>query len=150
MTLPAIIIMVIGIIAAIVGVNKQKQGASWGQALAIVGAIIAIGAAVWNFVGTLNGDQKGIQKNQRAQQLRGLLDEGETGLLVAYGGLSAPAKKFVCRHGDLASLDGWSLADLALEHRDALAARWPRLYLQDVSAGADAEGASASRSPFQT
>ena len=72
MTLPAIIIMVIGIIAAIVGVNKQKQGASWGQALAIVGAIIAIGAAVWNFVGTLNGDQKGIQKNQRAQQLRGL------------------------------------------------------------------------------
>ncbi len=72
MTLPAIIIMVIGIIAAIVGVNKQKQGATWGQPLAIIGAILAIGAAVWNFVGTLNGDQKGIQKNQRAQQLRGL------------------------------------------------------------------------------
>ena len=50
-----IIPMAIGIVLALFGMSKQKSGAPWGQPLAILGAIIAIGAALWNVVGQATG-----------------------------------------------------------------------------------------------
>ena len=55
MTLPCIIVMVIGVALALCGMNKQKAGAVWGQPLSIIGAIIAIVGALWNSVNTLAG-----------------------------------------------------------------------------------------------
>lgn len=67
MTLPCIIIMIVGVVAALFGMNKQKQGAAWGQGLAIVGAIVAIGAALWNVGNTVAGGstKAAIAREQR-------------------------------------------------------------------------------------
>ena len=59
MHLPQIIIMVIGAVAAFLGWSNSKKGAAWGQPVTIIGAIIAICAALWSSLGTITGaDQK--------------------------------------------------------------------------------------------
>ena len=57
-TIIRVLIMAIGAIIAIVGMNKSKGGAVWGQPLAICGAIIAIIAALWGIKRTIAGDDK--------------------------------------------------------------------------------------------
>lgn len=68
-----IIPMAIGIVAALFGMNKQKQGATWGQPLAILGAIIAIGSALWNVVGQATGSNTNAiaDREQRYMFLQG-------------------------------------------------------------------------------
>jgi hypothetical protein len=55
-TIIRVVIMAIGAIIAIVGMNKSKGGAVWGQPLAVCGAIIAIIAALWGIKRTIAGD----------------------------------------------------------------------------------------------
>jgi hypothetical protein len=55
MSITQIIVMIIAGIGAFVGMSKQKEGAAWGQPLAIVCAIIAIVAALWSAIGTMSG-----------------------------------------------------------------------------------------------
>lgn len=68
-----IIPMAIGIVAALFGMSKQKQGATWGQPLAILGAIIAIGSALWNVVGQATGGSTNAiaDREQRYMFLQG-------------------------------------------------------------------------------
>ncbi|NMA46985.1 MAG: hypothetical protein GX945_10530 [Lentisphaerae bacterium] len=54
-SVPQIIVMIIAGIGAFIGMSKQKEGATWGQPLAIVCAIIAIVAALWSAIGTMTG-----------------------------------------------------------------------------------------------
>lgn len=67
MSITCIVIMVVGIVAALFGMNKQKKGAVWGQPLAVLGAILAIGAALWNVVNTSigGGQDAAISREQR-------------------------------------------------------------------------------------
>ncbi len=67
MSIGAIIVMAIGIIAALAGMNYQKKGAVWGQPLAIVGAVLAIAAALWNVAENagLGGTEAAIAREQR-------------------------------------------------------------------------------------
>lgn len=55
MSIAQIIVMIVAGIGAFVGMSKQKEGAAWGQPLAIVCAIIAIVAALWSAIGTMTG-----------------------------------------------------------------------------------------------
>lgn len=64
------------------------------------------------------------------QQLRGCLDEGELGVIVAYSGLQKPAQEFASRHG-IAVIDGPRLRDLAIEHEDRLAEKFPQVFGQE-------------------
>ena len=69
-----IVPMIIGIVAALFGMNKQKQGAPWGQPLAILGAIIAIASAIFSFGHQLTGgsNTSAIQnREQRFMFLKG-------------------------------------------------------------------------------
>ena len=50
-----IILMIIGIAVALFGMKQQKQGAVWGQPLAIVGALLAIVCALWSSFRTVTG-----------------------------------------------------------------------------------------------
>lgn len=65
MSIPCIIIMVIGIAIALYGMNIQKKGAAIGQPLAIIGAILAIGCALWNATKNFGGDDAAIAREQR-------------------------------------------------------------------------------------
>ncbi|MBR6471754.1 MAG: hypothetical protein IKS83_08145 [Victivallales bacterium] len=73
MSIYTIIPMVIGIVAALFGMSKQKQGAPWGQLVAIVGAVLAIGAALFNttkhFTGSDNDEIK--DREQRYSFVQG-------------------------------------------------------------------------------
>ena len=73
MTIYTIIPMAIGIVVALFGMSKQKQGATWGQPLAILGAIIAIGSALWNVVGQATGGNSNAiaDREQRYMFLQG-------------------------------------------------------------------------------
>lgn len=51
MSLPIIAVMAIAGIGAIVGITKQKAGAAWGQPVAILCALIGIGAALSSLFG---------------------------------------------------------------------------------------------------
>ena len=62
-----IILMVIGIAAALAGMKQQKQGAAWGQPLAIVGALLAIACALWSSIRTVTG---GANSEASARELR--------------------------------------------------------------------------------
>ena len=62
-----IVIMIIGGIGAFVGMNKSKEGATWGQPLAIVCAIIAIVAALWSSIGTMTGGGQSSMGNRETQ-----------------------------------------------------------------------------------
>ena len=62
-----IILMVIGIVAALAGMKQQKQGAVWGQPLAIVGALLAIACALWSSIRTVTG---GATSEASARELR--------------------------------------------------------------------------------
>ncbi len=64
MSLIQIALMVVGIVAALVGMKQQKQGAVWGQPLAIVGALLAIGSALYSSFGTITG-KAGSAASQR-------------------------------------------------------------------------------------
>ena len=68
-----IIPMAIGIIAALFGMSQQKKGMAWGQPLAILGAIIAIGSALWNVVGQATGSNTNaiVDREQRYMFLQG-------------------------------------------------------------------------------
>jgi len=70
MTIGRIIIAVIGGIIALVGYNKQKQGAAWGQAVAVIGAIIAIIAALWGIKRQLSGDDLKDARNREYEYQR--------------------------------------------------------------------------------
>lgn len=64
--LQCIIVMAVGFAIALFGMNKQKQGATWGQAVAALGAIIAIVAACWNLFGNFFGaKEKGRAREER-------------------------------------------------------------------------------------
>ena len=65
-TIIRVIIMAIGAVIAIVGMNKAKGGAIWGQPLAICGAIIAIIAALWGIKRTIAGDD---MKEARSREI---------------------------------------------------------------------------------
>ncbi|MGN0866071.1 MAG: hypothetical protein ACI4SG_00120 [Oligosphaeraceae bacterium] len=77
MDLKWILVMVAGFIAAMVGMNKQKAGASWGQILAIIGAIIAVAGAAMNLMGFFRqGSQSRDRENRYMYlQARMLADE---------------------------------------------------------------------------
>ena len=53
-TVIRVIVMIIGGIIAIIGMNKHKQGAGWGQPLAVIGAIVAIIAALSLYLDFVN------------------------------------------------------------------------------------------------
>ena len=63
MNMVQIIVMIVAGIVAFVAMNKQKQGAAWGQPVAIICAIIAIVAALWSTVSNLSGS--GAKKAHR-------------------------------------------------------------------------------------
>lgn len=65
-TIMRILVMAIGAVIAIVGMNKSKAGAVWGQPLAIIGAIIAIIAALWGIKRTIAGDD---MKEARSREI---------------------------------------------------------------------------------
>ncbi len=65
MDLKYIVVMVVGFAIAMFGMKKQKAGASWGQALAIVGALIAIVGAIMNLTGFIGGSSKGMAREKR-------------------------------------------------------------------------------------
>ena len=73
MTIYTIIPMAIGIVVALFGMSKQKQGATWGQPLAILGALIAIGSALANVVGQATGNSTNAiaDREQRYTFLQG-------------------------------------------------------------------------------
>lgn len=66
-----IAVMVVGFIAAMVGMKKQKLGIGWGQPLAIVGAIIAVGGAVMNLSGFMGSKSKQMDAEMRYLRLQG-------------------------------------------------------------------------------
>jgi hypothetical protein len=65
MDLKWIAVMVVGFIAAMVGMNKQKAGVAWGQILAILGAIVAVGGAAMNLTGFFQEGSKQMAREQR-------------------------------------------------------------------------------------
>ncbi|NMA43744.1 MAG: hypothetical protein GX946_10245 [Oligosphaeraceae bacterium] len=69
-TIIRVIIMAIGAIIAIVGMNKSKAGAVWGQPLAICGAILAIIAALWGIKRTIAGDDMKEARNRELEYQR--------------------------------------------------------------------------------
>ena len=69
MNLVSIILMGIGIVGALVGMSKQKQGAPWGQPLAILGAIIAIGAALYSFYGQATGNSTNAVRDRELRYM---------------------------------------------------------------------------------
>lgn len=60
-----IAVMVVGIVLALFGMNKQKQGAAWGQALAIVGALIAVAGAIMNMTNFFQAGSQGMAREKR-------------------------------------------------------------------------------------
>lgn len=89
-TIARIAVMIIGGIIAIVGMNKHKQGAGWGQPLAVVGAILAIIAALWGIKRTIAGDDR---KELRARELA--YQRLETRVLGKYIAANFSGKKVV-------------------------------------------------------
>ena len=70
MSLTQIIVMVIGAAAAFAGWSNAKKGASWGQPLTIIGAVVAIAAAMWGIVRTVTGaDQKDSMNREIGYQM---------------------------------------------------------------------------------
>lgn len=69
MSYPCIAIMVIGIAAALYGMNIQKKGSPIGQPLAIIGAILAIGCALWNATRSFGSDDAAIAREYRYMML---------------------------------------------------------------------------------
>ncbi len=65
MDLKWIAVMVVGFIVAMVGMNKQKAGVAWGQILAILGAIVAVGGAAMNLTGFFQAGSKQMAREQR-------------------------------------------------------------------------------------
>ncbi len=67
-----IIVMVIAAVGMIYGLNKQKTGAAWGKPMAIVCALIALGAAIMHLVGQQGPSTDTIIKiEQNYQQAAG-------------------------------------------------------------------------------
>lgn len=69
-TIIRVVIMAIGAIIAIVGMNKSKSGAVWGQPLAVCGAILAIIAALWGIKRTIAGDDMKEARNREIEYQR--------------------------------------------------------------------------------
>lgn len=69
-TIIRIVVMVIGAIIAIFGMSKSKEGASWGQPLAICGAILAIIAALWGIKNTVMGDDQKAARDRELEYQR--------------------------------------------------------------------------------
>lgn len=65
MNLTWIAVMLVGIAFALFGMNKQKQGAAWGQALAVVGALIAVAGAIINMSKFLQEGSQGVSRERR-------------------------------------------------------------------------------------
>ncbi len=65
MSYTCIAIMVIGIAVALYGMNIQKKGSPIGQPLAIIGAILAIGCALWNATSSFGSDEAAIAREYR-------------------------------------------------------------------------------------
>ena len=65
------------------------------------------------------------------QQLRGCLNEGELGVIVAYSGLQRAAQDFAERHG-IAVVDGERLLALAIQHEKELAVKFPQVFRRDA------------------
>ena len=86
MNMVSIVLMVIGIVGALLGMSKQKQGAPWGQPLAILGAVIAIGAALYSFYGQATGNSSDSirDREQRFMYVQGKI-LGETVKAAAPG-----------------------------------------------------------------
>lgn len=70
MSLPSIIIMLIGFGIAMFGMKKQKTGATWGQAVAVVGAVIAMIAAFWNIKGFIGSKGQQMTNERRYMYLQ--------------------------------------------------------------------------------
>lgn len=56
--------MVVGIVVALVGMSKQKKGSAIGQPMAIIGAILAIGSALWNATSSFGGDNAAMDRER--------------------------------------------------------------------------------------
>jgi len=69
-TIIRIVVMVIGAIVAIFGMSKAKEGANWGQPLAICGAILAIIAALWGIKNTVMGDDQKAARDRELEYQR--------------------------------------------------------------------------------
>ncbi len=70
MDLKWILVMVVGFVAAMVGMNKQKSGAAWGQILAIVGAVIAVAGAAMNLTGFFRAGSQSRDRENRYMYLQ--------------------------------------------------------------------------------
>lgn len=69
MDLKWVIVMVVGAIIGYIG--RKKQEASWGQGMLIIGAIIAIGGAVMNFMGFIKSGNKAVAVENRYRYIQG-------------------------------------------------------------------------------
>ncbi|NLZ63492.1 MAG: hypothetical protein GX902_06750 [Lentisphaerae bacterium] len=69
-TIIRIVVMAIGAIIAIFGMSKAKDGANWGQPLAICGAIVAIIAALWGMKKTMMGDDQKAARDRELEYQR--------------------------------------------------------------------------------
>ncbi len=69
-TIIRIVVMIIGAIIAIFGMSKSKEGATWGQPLAICGAILAIIAALWGIKNTMMGDDQKAARDRELEYQR--------------------------------------------------------------------------------
>ena len=70
MDLKWIAVMIVGFIAAMVGMNKQKAGIAWGQILAIVGAIVAVAGAAMNLTGFFRAGSQSREREARYMYLQ--------------------------------------------------------------------------------
>ena len=58
---------------------------------------------------------------------RGVLNDGEMGVVISYSGLTDAARKFAREHF-ITEVDGDRIAALVWRHRAKLAKRWPQLF----------------------
>ena len=65
------ILMVIGGVVALVGMSAQKKGEMWGQPVSVLGALLAVGAAIWNLTGFFRQDTNRMKAENRYQYVMG-------------------------------------------------------------------------------
>ncbi len=112
-TITRITVMIIGGIIAIIGMNKHKQGAGWGQPLAVIGAIVAIIAALWGIKRVVAGDER---KEMRAREFA--YQKVETRIMGKYLAEHFAGKKVVIVKDSMryqANPDGSTSTDYPLE-----------------------------------
>ncbi|MBP1582733.1 MAG: hypothetical protein J6866_02150 [Victivallales bacterium] len=69
-TIIRVAVMIIGAVIAFIGMNKQKEGATWGQPVAILGAVIAIIAALWGIVRNVSGADYSAARDRELEYQR--------------------------------------------------------------------------------